>query len=205
MHKLTLSFKDRLLKVIQPKADEVTIGQNADCDIQIDNLAVDPVHARIQFNDDKATLLDTSTEKKILINGILVDEKQELGNGDKILIGKHVIQYTADHQAEDQQGIPETESQAETAGSKYETAWLQFLSGSKMGKTIKLDKPFLRIGKTGKTGAMISSRNNGYYISHLEGEGIVKVGDQEIGDDSTLLKNGDTIQIGDLSVMFFTE
>jgi pSer/pThr/pTyr-binding forkhead associated (FHA) protein len=172
----------------------------------IDNLAVDPVHARIQLTGDKAILIDNGEEKKILVNGVLIQNQHELQNGDSILIGKHTIQYASDTKtATQEESVDSSVSQPETKTSQYVTAWIQFLNGSKMGKTIKLDKPFLRIGKTGQTGAMISSRDNGYFISHLEGEGVVKVGDKEIGDNRTLLKNGDTIQIGELSVMFFTE
>ena len=81
----------------------------------------------------------------------------------------------------------------------------QFMSGPKMGKTLKLDKSYIRIGKTGKAGAMITCRNDGYYIAHLEGDLPVKVDNHEIGDNRTLLKNGDTIEIADLKMLFFTQ
>ena len=63
----------------------------------------------------------------------------------------------------------------------------------------------MRIGRAGKSMALIAARNDGYYLSHLEGEPVTRVQDRSVGDESILLTNGDTIYVGKLQIAFFTQ
>ena len=207
MHKLTLSFRDRFLKSFQIMDARTTIGSSPDCNIRIDNLAVKPEHVVIELQDDTLTLRDISGSGGVLVNGKAVSEC-ELHTGDHITLGKHTISYTREltssffvHEKDmrDENAPPPAPPPADE-----ETGWLQFMNGPKMGRTLRLDRSLTRLGNTGKQSAMIASRNGGYFISHLEGEVATRVAGKEIGNGSLQLKDGDTIQIGDIKLLFFT-
>jgi predicted component of type VI protein secretion system len=215
VHKLTLSFKDRILKTYQPSGNRVLIGSAPHCDIQIENLAVKPEHAIIEITDDALTLKDISDGSGILVNGKPVKEC-ELESRDNLIIGKHTItyirefnslynEYNSAYTPNDELGN-EAPAPAPSATGKGETdsGWLQFMNGPKLGRTLRLDRSLTRLGKMGQQSAMIASRNGGYFISHLEGDIVTRVGNREIGSNSVQLKEGDTIQIGDIKMLFFT-
>lgn len=199
-HKLTLSFRGKILKVYHAEANEYTIGSEPGCDIQIDNLAVEPLHAKVTFTEEAAKIESIDPKNEIRVNGGSTT-KHVLKHGDEIEIGKHTIRYIfelAPVHADD-------EGDVGLGKSLSQNGWLQFLNGPKMGRTFRLERSITRVGKTGSVGAMISSREDGYYISHLEGSTSPKVGNQEIGEQSRRLNDGDTIAIGDMQLLFFVE
>lgn len=91
MARLTLKFKDRFLKEYQFKSD-ISIGRIAGNDIVIDNTAVSGKHAMIEVIDGHYILKDQGS-----LNGVFVNEKKakdhELREGDKILVGKHTLEF----------------------------------------------------------------------------------------------------------------
>lgn len=201
MHIFTISFKDKILKVVRTETGNISIGRNADCDVVIDNLAVEPIHANVRLEDQAAYLAANSEQPDILVNEQPLQDEQLLRNGDVIRIGKHDIRYQFDPVSDSgrTQAIPLS------SGRTVRNGWIQFLNGSSMGKTMKLDKPYMRIGRSGKSMALIAARNDGYYLSHLEGEPVTRVQDRSVGDESILLTNGDTIYVGKLQIAFFTQ
>ena len=54
-------------------------------------------------------------------------------------------------------------------------AYLKVMGGKSRGRVIRLTGAVTRFGKTGSIAVMISRRNNGYYLSHLEGEALALV------------------------------
>ena len=197
MYKLTLSFKGRILKVATVAAHEISIGRDPACDLHIDNLGLNAVHARVHVEDNGLILSDTSATGGILVNSKPIEQEQPIGHGDVILIGKHTVTVTRDHTA--------GTADAPTEAPPQQEGWLQFLSGPKLGRTIRLDRSLVRLGKSGSQSAMIASRGDGFYISHLEGELSTRVGDHTVGGESMRLNDGDTIQIGDTRMLFFTK
>lgn len=197
MYKLTLSFKGRTLKVFQITGDQMLIGRSPDNDIQIDNLAVSPTHARVTLENNEMVITDTSNDKNLLVNSKKTDT-HTLAHGDVILIGKHTLTYTREIDSDVEAPPTLTSIQSPING------WLQFMSGPKLGRTMRLDRALIRLGKTGKQSAMVASRNGQYHISHLEGEKGTKVRGKDIGGESVQLNDGDTVQIGDIQMMFFT-
>jgi predicted component of type VI protein secretion system len=194
--KLTLSFRDRILKVYHPTGARVLIGRDSDCDVQIDNLAVSPVHAQISVEDGRAVLTNSGEQGSILVNGEPVEER-ELNDGDSLEIGKHTLTFAQNGA----NGVAAEDPQA----TALPTGWLQFMNGPKLGRTIRLDRNLVRLGKAGDQSAMIAGRQDGYYISHLEGKVPTRVQDEPLGEDSRKLQEGDTIQIGDTRVLFFLD
>ena len=93
MAKLTLSFKDKKLKIYPLLEDEVVIGRAPECAVLIDSLAVEPEHARIQKQGAQYLLTALSGNHEIAVNGTSA-AAHELADGDVIQVGKHTLTFS---------------------------------------------------------------------------------------------------------------
>jgi len=209
--KLTLQFKGKSLKVFPVKNKLVKIGRDTACDITIDNLALSPLHAIIEVEDEDLTITDKSEENEttgVVVNATKV-KQHKLNHNDVVYLGKYSLKVTHEEDTSnivnDSTLAPEPEPASFPQAKKVAQGWLQIMTGPKLGRTIKLENSMMRIGKKGKTCAMISSREGQYYIAHLEGEPKTKVAQREIGDDQIALSDGDMLNIGATQMMFFLD
>ena len=196
MAKLTLSFKDRKLKVFALQSEDCLVGREPDCTIQIDSLAIAPHHARIRPLDGGFAVEPMDKTSAIHVNGETVAEAHPLAEGDQIQIGKHTLRYSEESSTVDQASVV---TRIPSIG------WIQIQSGPHLGRAIRLNKAFTRIGKADADLAVIAHRDRGYYISHLQGDHPPKVNDQAIGEGSHKLQNGDQITVGELRLQFFAD
>lgn len=198
MARLTLSFKDRKLKVFTLQAGDCVIGRDPGCDIVIDSLAVEPQHARIRNTNDQYVIEPVSAGCALTIGDRQIDEPTPLDEGDSVRIGKHRLDFSAE-----QAQSPATETPAVTPLPA--TAWLQIQSGVHLGRAIRLNKAFTRVGKPHGELAVIAHRDAGYYLSTLQGNQGAQLNDRTIGEQSFRLGNGDRIVIGELQLQFFAD
>lgn len=196
MAKLTLSFKDRKLKVFALDTGGCLIGRDPQCSVVIDSLAIEPEHARIRADGESYTIESINEQCTLSINNQSVSEAQTLEEGDVIQIGKHSLGFSADSEGT----VIET-----NVTHMPSVGWVQIQNGMHLGRTIRLDKAFTRVGKPDGELAVIAHRDDGYYLSALQGESGPCVNDQEIGDASHKLNNTDLISIGELKVQFFAD
>lgn len=214
MSSLTLSFKNKVLKKFPVINGSMVIGSDPGCTICIDSLAVQPQHAQIDTVNNESVLRDLGSEDGTFINQQKIESLQPLKDGDTIRVGKHTLTYKfsqnlssevdAIDQATAEQQIPEDEPvQMKTGENKQ--GWLQIMSGNNLGKTMSLNRSMTNLGKPDVATAVITKRNDGYFISHLEGNQTPLVKNQEIGDKSLQLTDGDTIQIGNIKMQFYLE
>ncbi|MFZ5621619.1 MAG: FHA domain-containing protein [Pseudomonadota bacterium] len=199
MAKLTLSFKDKKLKLFPITTAELLVGRDADCSIHIDSLAVQPRHARIFEENGTYRIESLQAREPALVNHKPVTEPTVLRDGDLIQVGKHTLSFSSEPAGE---GLQVNHAAAPV---RPLTGWLQIMSGSHLGRTIRLDRAMTRLGKTGKDSAMIARREDGYYISHLEGDTPPRVNDESIGDTSPRLNAGDRVRIGKLELHFYLD
>jgi pSer/pThr/pTyr-binding forkhead associated (FHA) protein len=197
MARLTLSFKDRKLKVFGLQAGDCMIGRDSDCAIRIDSLAVEPRHARIR-SVEKGFVLEVLDGAQVLVNGQNVHAAHELRDGDSLQIGKHTFCFS------EEGDLVGAETVVSHSGFPR-SAWLQIHSGSHLGRTIRLNKAFTRIGKPDGSLAVIARREDGYYLSHLQGDSSPQVNDRDIEAHSIRLINNDFITVGELRVQFFAD
>ena len=87
---LVLKFNDSVLRQIESDKSEVTIGRDAENDIQIDNISVSRVHAKIIEGPNYYLLQDLSSTNGTFVNGKRVEQKY-IKEDDEIIIGKHTI------------------------------------------------------------------------------------------------------------------
>ncbi len=198
MAKLTLAFKDKKLKIIPIMGAEVVVGSDPACAIHIDSLAVQPLHARIFADGGYYCVEGMQTKAPVLVNQKAIAEPATLRDGDQIQVGKHTLSFSSEPARE---GL-----QANHAPSnRPQVGWLQIMSGSHLGRTIRLDRSMIRLGKTGMDCAIVSRRDDGYHIAHLEGATSPRVNDESIGDRTYILHDGDRIWIGSLELHFYTD
>lgn len=99
MAKLYLTFDGRPLKEFTLSHGVITIGRLPDNLVQIDNLAVSGHHAKVYYDVEGYVLEDTGSTNGTYVNETRVG-KHPLKDGDKILIGKHTLEF-ADEWHED--------------------------------------------------------------------------------------------------------
>jgi len=206
LSKLTLSFKGISLKTIPLTQGEMVIGSDPGCPIHIDSLAVQPRHACVTTNGAKSLVHDLGTPDGTFVNNEKVTGERELKDGDVIRVGKHSLDFEFEPvvaAAAPTPAAPEVKLEEFTANAKQKTAWLQILSGHNLGKNLSLNRALTNLGTPGIQTAVIAKRNEGYFLSHLEGDNPPRVGDNSIGDKSWPLQDGDIIQIGNVKMQFY--
>ncbi|MCG7985616.1 MAG: FHA domain-containing protein [Candidatus Thiodiazotropha lotti] len=211
MPKLTLSFKGRVIDVFHLETDSTKIGRDPDCAIAIDSLAIAPVQATITESGDVYRLEAEDEAFPVLVNHAKTEEIN-LHHGDVIQIGKHTLTFAEDVMelgadltlspaAADEQPQAETEDESEE-NEEASSSVLQIVNGDNFGRIISLHRHMTRIGHTGGDCAMIARREEGYYISFLEGINPPTVNKQPLADQGQLLNDGDLIEVGGTQMQF---
>ena len=88
--RIELKFKNKILKKLETEKPEITIGRSSSTDIQIDNLAVSKLHARIFHQRHQYTVEDLNSTNGTFLNGEKI-VKAVLNHNDLINIGKHSL------------------------------------------------------------------------------------------------------------------
>ena len=192
MAKLILSFNGAVVSEHELTKETTTIGRKPNNDIQVDNLAVSGVHAKIL-----TILNDSFIEDLGSTNGTYIGEekitKRALNDGDVITLGKHELAYvneaatgedefektmilqpgstdekevTIDKKVEASIGKIAAEAAAQgAAGSEsVGAARLTLLSGANSGKSLEITKVLTTLGKPGVQVAAITRRPLGYFL-----------------------------------------
>ncbi|MEK9999658.1 MAG: FHA domain-containing protein, partial [Acidimicrobiaceae bacterium] len=71
---------------------ETTIGRASDCAVVIDDARVSKVHARIFERDDRWVVEDLGSTNGTLVNDHVLDHPENVGPGDRIQVGEHVLE-----------------------------------------------------------------------------------------------------------------
>ena len=90
MIELELKFKDAILKKVEIDKPEITIGRSPNADIQIDNLAVSKLHAKLFKDNGQYIVEDLNSTNGTFLNDTKVP-KAALKHSDIVTIGKHTL------------------------------------------------------------------------------------------------------------------
>ncbi len=203
MTQINLIFKGNYIESFTLDGD-ITIGSDSASHIYIDSLAVQPTHATVSKNGDEYTITGRGDDARVLVNGAKV-ATQQLKDGDQIQIGKHTLEFIGIAPAFAEVPSPDNgppNGTVAAAPAQKRAAFVQLLNGSNVGKTISLAKNLTHLGKPGVQTAVIARREDGYFLSHLEGAHSPRVNKKSIGENSHELKSGDSIQIGNVKLLF---
>ncbi|MES9850389.1 MAG: FHA domain-containing protein [Candidatus Thiodiazotropha sp. L084R] len=212
MPKLTLSFKGRVIDVFHLEPGSTDIGRNSDCSISIDSLAIAPHQATITDDGSDYRLTARDDAFPVLVNHEQTEEIN-LHHGDVIQIGKHTLAFAEDvmelgadlsHSPATESNQQEIEEPSQEIDDTPSSGVLQIVNGDNFGRIIPLKRNMTRIGHTGGDCAMIARREEGYYISFLEGPNPPTINRQPIADKGQLLNDGDLIEVGGTQMQFHT-
>ncbi len=198
MAKLTLSFKDKVLKVYNVEPGEIVIGSDPSCQIHIDSLALQPHHAAITTKNRKSVIRDLGSTEGTFVGEARLSAPHPLKQYDIIRIGKHTLLYTTDPSDE----FSDDNNASVIPRTGKQQAWLQLLNGPNVGKTISITRKMTNLGKAGVQTAVITRRDEGFFLSHLEGDKEPTVDGQSIGQKSWKLLDGNVIRIGNIKMLF---
>jgi len=217
MPKLTLCFKGRFISLHNLSAGSATVGRAPQCEIPIDSLAIADRHARIELEQGRCRVTPL-TDAPVYVNQRQIEGPTLLSHGDRLRIGKHELFYSdcitdLNRDPQHEKGSRKmTGSRGETSKDPFErlvnslstlpTGSVQILSGRHVGKIIPLQRGLTRLGLNGNECAVIAHRDDGYYLSHLEGESPPRVNSRSIGDHSVRLQEGHEIQLGGIRMRF---
>jgi pSer/pThr/pTyr-binding forkhead associated (FHA) protein len=207
MPKLTLSFKGHVIDVFHLEKGETGIGRDEACDIHIDSLAIAPKQALIRQIDENGYQLRAMDEAfPVLVNHEKIEAKR-LHHGDVIQIGKHTLTFAEDVMelgADLSNDLrPSSEKQTSHPDSEpLNTGILQIMNGENFGRIIPLKRNMTRIGHVGGDCAMVSKRDDGYFLSFLEGPNPPFVNRRPVENESQRLSDGDIIEIGGTKMQF---
>lgn len=233
MARVILVFNKQVVKDYPFTKENMTIGRAEENDIVIDNLAVSGYHARIDRAGDTYILTDLQSTNGTFVNDKKI-VSYRLRHKDKVTIGKHLLFFalSKSEQAKASEGeldetmVLDTARQKEllakqaekkgidVTGAKQKFGIISFIDGSDQDE-IQLTKKLTKIGKAetaeirlgglfmATTAATISRRPNGYAITATGGT-KVKVNNQVI-QESQILNDFDTIEIGSYKFQFYTQ
>jgi len=231
MGKLVLSLNGEMQGEFQLNKERMTVGRKTGNDIRIDNLAVSGRHALIITILDDSFLEDLGSTNGTYVNGRLI-KKHALRDGDVIGVGKHELKYINEHASADDEDFEKTMvirpssagaavAAAKGAGLSTTTssltspprgmplARLQVLNGPVAGRELELTKALITLGKPGVQVAVISRRPQGYYLTHVEGDGHLYqfpiVNGSPIGAQTYALKHGDIVELAGIKMAFVAE
>ena len=92
---------------------------------------------------------------------------------------------------------------SQTSGNAGPAATIQILNGPNAGKELMLSKALTTLGRPGVQVAVITRRQQGYYITHVEGSSFPVVNGRALGLDATALTNHDIIELSGTKMEFF--
>ena len=210
MSKLTLSFKGKVLKVFPVLKGSMTLGSDPSCTIHIDSLAIQPKHAEINTVNNESVIRDLNSDEGTFIGQTKIESLHQLKDGEVIRVGKHTITYAFSENITNENDViaenqPEEAPPIQMEAHEKTQGWLQIMNGANLGKTMSLNKSMTNLGKPGISTAVITKRSDGYFISQLEGNHPLLIKNEELGDRSLQLADGDTIQIGNIKMQFYLE
>ena len=208
MAKLVLSVDGVTMREVPLSKERMTLGRKPQNDIVIDNIAVSAEHAVVVtlFND--SFLEDLGSTNGTFVNGQPV-KKHFLQNGDVIELGRYRLKFVADADVAPTPYPHELTSLAETRPMEPLTtlindtpAVIRLLSGSSVGRELKLTKALTTLGRPGVQVAVITRRPQGYYITHVQGIQFPVVNGNTLGAEAHPLNDRDVFELSGMKMEF---
>lgn len=224
MAKLIVSQNGEVIENRFLNASSFTIGSLADCDLSLAGEGISRTHARITSVGNDDILEDQGSTNGTLVNGRLIT-RHILQNDDVIEIANIQIRYR-NHKAIDgpsfdrtmiiQPSGQEFGAPAQAVGT-YALATAKkerrFRAGARMGlvrilndgqsaQEIELTEVLHTFGVPGTQLAVINSRPQGYFITHVEGKKPARLNGKSIGHEPRPLSPDDTIEVGNAKLLF---
>lgn len=198
----------------------LTIGRDARNHVMLDDPSVSDEHAVVRTGGARSIIQDLGSRYGTLVNGRPVG-RHALADGDVIDIGVYRLAYAA-ARTQRPPGAADGTAGAARAGVvpaaaaipgtarrpgigpivSAGAARLDVLAGAHAGRDIVLDRPINRVGGPDGQLAVVSSRREGWSITHLEGPGCPLLNGAPIGLGAYPLADGDLIELAGAMLRF---
>jgi predicted component of type VI protein secretion system len=173
MAKLILTFNKQVIREYSFDKDSITIGRNDDNTIVIDNLAVSGFHARMDRAGSEYILTDLQSTNGTFVNDQKVTS-HKLVDADSIVIGKHVIIFSAKEAGKIDDG---------DAGKKSQLDRTVLLDTAKQRELLAKQKVFTQVPKPPEKIGV---------LSFVDGSGL---GEIELTKKLTKIGKADTSEV----------
>lgn len=185
MARIVLTLDDKVLRELVLSKERLTIGRGPHNDLVIDSLAVSAEHAAIATVDGDVVLEDLNSTNGTQVNGQPV-KMHFLQDGDVIELAQYRIGYVAD--SDGMQSL--------------KTPVIRVLNGANAGKKTLLTKTLTTIGRPGVQVALVTQRNGGFYLTHVEGNSYPLVNGVAIAAQEYKLRHRDIIDLSGTQLEF---
>lgn len=98
--------------------------------------------------------------------------------------------------------VRSTQKTTQTAANSVKWARLTILNGDDVGSALLLDKSIVKIGQPNEQLALVTKRTQGYFISHVIGDGGLLVNGKAINTHVRALRNHDEIEMLGVKMKF---
>jgi pSer/pThr/pTyr-binding forkhead associated (FHA) protein len=121
----------------------------------------------------------------------------------------HVVEQQVDNESKNQaqtlssaEATPTDSSSNAVEGEKAQAPRLKVLNGNDVGNTLLLDKTMVKVGNPGEQVAVVTKRQEGYFITHVAGDNFPMINGQPIGAQASALNNHDEIEVLGIKMEF---
>lgn len=97
---------------------------------------------------------------------------------------------------------PATPTSVASAENSPKIGHLQMLNGANSGRSLALNKALTTLGTPGTQVAVITKRQQGYFMTHVEGNQLPLINGQKIGLQAHALNDQDEIEMAGLKMKF---
>ncbi|WP_186297778.1 FHA domain-containing protein [Sedimenticola selenatireducens] len=209
MEKLVINKESVLVDEIAVDKQIVSIGRDADSDVQLNDPSVSRNHASIRRIYTDLYIEDLGSTNGTQLNGRSIT-KHVLKAGDRLVIGTYHIDVVAEVE-EEEDDLDKTvviqpaavaaarKKHAKTARKLLpKSATLRFFRGPNKGNMERIDRSLFTIGKPGENVAVIARRPQGFYLLHIGGSSFPRINNKEIDSKGGVqLQEGDVLEVGD--------
>ena len=225
MSKLVISLDGVVIKEVPLTKDKTTLGRRPYNDIVIDNLAVSGEHAVLEVVGAEVFIEDLHSTNGTYVNGKPI-KRQTLRHNDTVEVGKYKLKFVVEDTGEHEKtavvrpvappgafhptSMPTVLDSDFGAGGVGQTAGpaaaglarIRVLDGPAAGREITLTKAVTTVGKPGVQVASIARRPDGCAFAHVEGVQRPRINGRPLTEESTLLRDGDVIELAGTRMQF---
>ncbi len=208
----TLVNQKRITKQTLNHGDEIGLGkyslkylteglQHAPKDGFVDTVTVETATSAPESESDDVVALPIADEGATSVEAASIEETsaEETGNDDDDTASETEAaeEATAETEVAPQEDEPSSPEEAAVS-----TPRLQILNGNNAGNALLLDKSMVKIGEPGTQVAVVTKRQEGYFLTHVAGESYPLINGKTIGAQAYALNNYDVIEVLDSKMEF---
>lgn len=203
MPKIRISLKGTHLYTVELGLDKTGIGSDPSNKVHIDGSTVTDFHAEIYSSSDGFCVRPLKVGFPIVVNEEFVTTKHLLQNGDRVLIGKHHIDFQDEPAKKAGKSSSSPPKEEPIPQFRSFQGSFQVMNGKQLGVVIPLKTGVTQIGKEA-TGMVIVTRvNEGYLISAGSQNVKLTINGFVPENEKTMLSDGDIVRVNNSLLLFF--